>query len=203
MRLQRRAFLIIYVIVFHFSCQTDKTNSIATTLGCRLDSCSGFNQILRYNLSMNFILATQSLNRDIIIKNEGDEVVNMSDIFPTIGYRLIFFFSESMCSSCFSQQLDLLNSWENKIPDKFVVLLSSFTSLRKSKVLKIKSNVKYPLYNLGLKSLGLKEIDESKPLYILINSQGQIVSCYFPDYQFPESSNEFLNTIFTRFAIIL
>lgn len=198
-RLSIVTFILILPITILSSCGRKIDPSIQEANS--LDSCALVSNFFRYNLSMNYLNSFEKLEGGLLITNEYDEPVKLSTVYPTEGFCLVFYFSETMFSSCFQQQLDILKEFEDSLSKNSLVLLSSFTNLRKAKVIRSSHELKFRIYNTQFLSLGVKDLNQERPFYLLINSQGQIVQACFPDLKFPALSYEFLTTSINRFNL--
>jgi hypothetical protein len=88
------------------------------------------------------------LSPELMVEDETGKKIYLKDIVKDKGKVLIYRFGETHCDLCIIQHLMILKDLSNKIGLSKLVLLSRYTSVRKSKIFKQTHDLSFGIFNI-------------------------------------------------------
>ena len=105
---------------------------------------------------------------------------------------LVYRFSETHCNDCIEEQFMTLKNIDYRKPEN-VILLSSFSSIKKIRILKDTYELKYDLYNL--RGINIPSDSLSKPYFFVIDPDLTCHSFFVPISELPLLTRQYLSTV--------
>jgi hypothetical protein len=152
-----------------------KISSVVATVNDRLVEISS----IGYNLE------------EVMLQNENEEIVNMSNVLSK-SRNLIFRFSSFHCNACYESQMELMSSFVSDFYS-LIMLVNNEANIRQIKMLNAAHSVQASVYKLVENNLPMPIDSIGKPYYFTLTDDFITANCYVPDKGLPDLSVKYLN----------
>ena len=128
-------------------------------------------------------------NQNILVEDEYFNKVKLSNLISNENI-LVYRISEMHCSTCDESGLNSLSKITSKIPNKDIIIVSSFYNTQLMNSYKAEHNLNHKIYNLK-QSINLKAEELNFPYFLVLTKDLEVLSCFFPEKSMPEFTDQY------------
>ncbi|WP_184547877.1 hypothetical protein [Mucilaginibacter sp. FT3.2] len=150
------------------------------------------NTVVNSQLNNNTKLSNNLLLTDINNKN-----IKLKALVPS-GFKLIVRSSETGCSVCIENELNIIKKFAKIIGDGNIIVITTHSNARKLNVFKQTNNIPFKMYicpNLGMPF----EKNSEKPFLFLLDADLTAQNFFIPEISERELSESYYSAIYKRY----
>jgi hypothetical protein len=158
-----------------------------------------------HNQTDEYLFETVELNRMSGLDLTQEYVRTLDDMIYKLGDmsqsfpRIYFYFSTNYCKSCVDYIMDKLHQINDSIGESRTTLLFHNFDSRQLYVQKVKNKLKNEILLVGDSSMLAENLDGlSKPVMLLVNEKGLIITAYMPSADYDYLFNDYLSILKTN-----
>jgi hypothetical protein len=174
-----------------------------------LEKCN--NKQVQYNelilaLSDNqmegFINTFRRINGNLSVIDCLGDTVNLNTVIGS-SLKIVFRYTELNCNECVNNELTNLKSLGGVIGNENIIIITSYSRLNDMIRFRRANQLEFPVYNIGINSLGLDVESRNIPYTFLINSDLTTHMVFAAIKEYPDLSKRYYQVLAERFKSIL
>lgn len=151
-------------------------------------------QQLYFNFQFEKMNSGRKIDNKLRIEFDYNEFIGIDEIVDG-NSKLVFFYSESHCSTCIEVQLALLSEFEKIIKPSNLIILSSYNNIRNLFNDKELYNLDCITYNVHDQASLISEGNVGQPFYFILDETLILKDIFVPSKEIPQFTSAYFSII--------
>ena len=126
-----------------------------------------------------------------------NKTITLSEILAT-GRKFVLYYSELSCEQCIDFSLDLLQELHSSWTNHAIVFISTLKTDHLGAFLRSTNNDIPVFFVPELRNLIDGQINDSKPIFFILDPDGMILAPFYPERALPELSKQYVRNMINR-----